>query len=248
MQLLRLSTSGARHALFCIAALGGVVACAGQGAESRAVRAESAAASTDSVVPMLPKALEALPARPGSLVRTVVVERDTTTYGTGRAVAVTVRGDSVPVADSAIRAWSFGTSSLVAVSGTDGAGGFENEGQSLTIIDVATGARRRVVSDYFTITRVEMLADGAQRALLVHMRDGGAGSMHVTVVDPARGQIFRSTNALGRIDGVRILVAGYGDGIEPVVPGDRRTPLRIDTIPLPLVQALPLLVIPKGKQ
>jgi hypothetical protein len=224
----------------------GVSACQSGARDTPAARLDSSLTG-DSVVPMMPTVLTPLAVRSGAVVRTVRVARDTTTFGTGPAVVVTTAGDSIVVADSALHAWTL-DGTRVAVSGLDGAGGFENEGQSLTIVDVASGVRRRVLSDYFPIVKVEVLRDATLQGLLVHMRDGGVGSLHVTVVDPDRGQVFRSTNALGRIVGSLILVAGYGDGEDPVVFGERRMPLRVDTIAANAIATLPLLVIPKGRQ
>jgi len=207
---------------------------------------DSMSAQRPPAVPMLPRQLVALPPRPGALVQGIAVRRDTTTFGTGRAVVTLIGGDSVIVSDSAVRAWAFAKSGLVAVSGLDGAGGYENEGQSLTAVDLTSGNRRVVVADYFAIVRVELVSAGATSALLVHMRDGGAGSVHVTVVDPQRGQVFRATNALGHIEGARVIVSSFGDGDTPVTFGDKRTPLRIDTIPLTAVDTMSLLVIPRS--
>ena len=197
-------------------------------------------------VAVMPRQLEGLPARPGASVVRADVRRDTTTFGIGRAVVTLASGDTVVVSDSAVRAWRLGGTSLVAVSGLDGAGGYENEGQSLTVIDVATGTRRRVVADYFPIVRVELVESGAHRALLVHMRDGGQGSLHVSVVDPTRGQVFRALHALGHVLRDGVAVAGYGDGEEPVVFGDKRTPLRVDTIRVSAVDTMSLLVVPRS--
>ena len=215
-------------------------------AERPKVPAESAVVRGPDAVPVMPKQLDPLSARPGATVAGIAVRRDTTSFGVGRAVVTLTSGDTVVVSDSAYRAWSLGKTSLVAVSGLDGAGGYENEGQSLTVIDVAAGTRRRVVADYFPIVRVQLLESDGHRALLVHMRDGGHGSLHVTVVDPSRGQVFRELNALGRIDGMRILVAGYGDGDQAVEFGDRRTPLRVDSLSAAMVAARSLMVVPRS--
>lgn len=197
-------------------------------------------------VPVLPQDLTPLAPRPGVVATAIAVRRDTTTFGTGPAVVTLTGGDTLVVADSAVRVWRLGDGRLVAVSGLDGAGGFENEGQSLTVIDVAAGTRRRVVADYFPIVRVELLHEGTRDALLVHMRDGGQGSLHVTVVDPRRGQVFRATHATGRIAGGRILVSGFGDGEQAVTFADKRTPLRVDTLSLAAIDTLSLLVVPRG--
>jgi len=196
---------------------------------------------------VLPQQLEGMPPRAGAIVARVVVRRDTTTFGIGHAVVTLTTGDTMVVSDSAIRAWALG-GSLVAVSGLDGAGGFENEGQSLTVIDLVTGSRRRVISDYFPIVRVERVPSPDRTPLLVHMRDGGRGSVHVTVVDARRGQVFRQMNALGRVEGDRIIVSGFGDGETAVEFGDRRTPLRVDTIPAAAIDTLPLLVLPREQR
>jgi hypothetical protein len=209
---------------------------------------ERAAVSRPAPVSVLPVQLDSLAQRPGATVARISVRRDTSTFGVGPAVVTLASGDTMVVSDSAYRVWKLGTGSLVAVSGLDGAGGYENEGQSLTVIDVATGSRRRVLADYFTIVRVELVEAGGRRALLVHMRDGGQGGLHVSVVDPNRGQVFRALHALGRIEGDRILVSGYGDGDVPVDFGDRRTPLRVDSLALAAVDTLALLVVPRTPQ
>jgi hypothetical protein len=193
----------------------------------------------------MPQQLPALQTRSDAQVASITVRRDSSTFSTGPAVVRLRTGDTLIVADSAFRAWTLGTGSLVAVSGVDGAGGYENEGQSLTVIDVATGARRRVVADYFRIVRVELLESDGHRALLVHMRDGGQGGLHVTVVDPRRGQVFRQLHALGRIEPGRIVVSGYGDSDIPVEFGDKRTPLRVDTITAAAIDTMSLLVVPR---
>jgi len=198
------------------------------------------------VVSAMPGALPGLPSRPGALARRIDIRRDTTTYGTGAAVVTLTSGDTLVVSDSAVRGWRLGDGSLVAVSGLDGAGGYENEGQSLTVVSVSSGERRRVVVEYYQIVQVELVEAGGHAALLVHMRDGGQGSLHVAVVDPARGAVFRSRNAIGRIANGRILVAGYGDSETPVDFGDRRVPLRVDTLTTSAVDTLSLLVVPRS--
>lgn len=207
---------------------------------------DTAAVLRPAPVSVMPVQLDSLAARPGATIRGIVLRRDTSSFGVGRAVVTLTSGDTLVVSDSAYRVWKLGSGSLVAVSGLDGAGGYENEGQSLTVIDVASGARRRVVADYFPIVRVELLATEGRQALLVHMRDGGQGSLHVTVVDPKRGQVFRARHALGRIDGATILVSGFGDSDTPVDFGDKRTPLRVDTIRAIAIDTMSLLVVPRS--
>ncbi len=215
-------------------------------AEPAAAEPESATVARPAPVNVLPVQLDPLTGRPGAVVARIAVRRDTSTFGIGPAVVTLASGDTVIVSDSAYRVWKLGAGSLVAVSGLDGAGGYENEGQALTVIDVATGSRRRVLADYFTIVKVDLLESGGRRALLVHMRDGGQGGLHVSVVDPNRGQVFRALHALGRIAGDRILVSGFGDGEVPVDFGDKRTPLRVDSLSLAAIDTLSLLVVPRS--
>ncbi len=217
-----------------------------QGGYEPAPTPQADSAATEPVVSVMPEARTSLPARPGARARRIDVRRDTTTFGTGAAVVTLTSGDTLVVSDSAVGAWSLGDGSIVAVSGLDGAGGYENEGQSLTVIDLPSGARRRVLADYYYIVDVGMVASGADAALLVHMRDGGQGSLHVAVVDPKRGMVFRTRNAVGRIAGNSILVAGYGDSETPVDFGDRRTPLRVDTLTAAGVKSRSLLVVPRS--
>ena len=217
-------------------------------------RARDSAAVVATVTPdappdaVMPEDLPPLAARPGVTVRAVVVRRDTTTYGTGPAVATLSSGDTLVLADSAIQAWRLGDGRLVAVSGRDGAGGYENEGESVTVIDPATGRRRRVVADYFAIERVELASAAGRDALVVHMRDGGRGAVHVTVADARRGQVFRMRNALARVDGSRVIVASYGDGENAVDFGETRKPLRVDTIVVAAVDTMALLVVPRSPE
>lgn len=231
-----------------LSAVAGVLlmACGGEPATLKTSSADSTAAPA--VVSAMPEARTSLDARPGARARRIDVRRDTTTFGTGPAVVTLITGDTLVVSDSAVRAWTLGNGAMVAVSGLDGAGGFENEGQSLTVIDLGSGARRRVVADYYPIVNVERVDDAGRPALLVHMRDGGQGSLHVTVVDPKRGAVFRTRNAIGRIAGGRILVSGFGDSDTPVDFGDRRTPLRVDTLTTAMVDTLTLMVVPRAPQ
>lgn len=229
-----------------VASLGALLtlgACGG-GVDKKPARAPDSAAAM--VVAVMPIVREPLRPRAGARAERIDVRRDTTTYGTGVAVVTFAGGDTLVVSDSAIRAWKLGDGTVVAVSGTDGAGGYEREGQSLTVIDLASGSRRRVLADYYQIVQVEMVAADGHAALLVHMRDGGQGSLHVAVVDPKRGVVFRTRNAIGSIADGRILVAGYGDSDTPVDFGDRRTPLRVDTLTAAAVDTLSLMVVPRS--
>ena len=79
----------------------------------------------------------------------------------------------------------------VVYSSSEGAGGFENEGQSLHLYDVDTGNHKRIMSEYFMVETVkEVITSNKKRALLVTMEDGGLGASYVAVVDPWRGEVF----------------------------------------------------------
>ncbi len=111
----------------------------------------------------------------------------------------------------------------VAYSALDGAGGYENEGQSLWIVDVASKQRRNVMREYFAVRELRevRLADG--RALLVvRMEDGGAGMSHVAFVDPDRGELAREPRSLvARVEGDTIELHAW-DGEAPwTEPGAR---------------------------
>ncbi len=104
---------------------------------------------------------------------------------------VTIDGVEKRIAKEAQQAWILNDGRYVVYSGSDGAGGFENEGQSLHLYDVRTGNHKRILSEYFAIDKVdEVKTSRNKRALLVHMADGGLGASYVAVVDPLRGEVF----------------------------------------------------------
>lgn len=104
---------------------------------------------------------------------------------------VTIGGRERKIADVAIRAWIIQGGRKVIYSGTDGAGGFENEGQSLRAYDVQTGKHRKIMSEYVGVNTVEEVTTSTKKtALLVDMSDGGLGASYLAVVDPERGEVF----------------------------------------------------------
>jgi hypothetical protein len=104
---------------------------------------------------------------------------------------VTIDGVEKRIAKEAQQAWILNGGRYVVYSGSDGAGGFENEGQSLHLYDVRTGNHKRILSEYFAIDKVEEVRTSTnKRALLVHMADGGLGASYVAIVDPLRGEVF----------------------------------------------------------
>ena len=104
---------------------------------------------------------------------------------------VTIGGTEKKITDQAQQAWIINRGRHVVYSSSDGAGGYENEGQSLHLYDVATGNQKRILSHYFAVQTVkERVTSKNKRALLVTMEDGGLGASYVAVVDPWRGEVF----------------------------------------------------------
>jgi hypothetical protein len=78
----------------------------------------------------------------------------------------------------------------------DGAGGFENEGESLYLWAPGDREARKLLAEYFTIQRVESLrARSGRSVLVIVMTDGGLGATHVGFADPHRGELFRADGA-----------------------------------------------------
>lgn len=107
------------------------------------------------------------------------------------ALFVTIAGTEKKVTDQAQQAWIINGGRHVVYSSSEGAGGFENEGQSLHLYDVYTGNHKRIMSEYFMVETVkEVITSNKKRALLVTMEDGGLGASYVAVIDPLRGEVF----------------------------------------------------------
>ena len=104
---------------------------------------------------------------------------------------LTIAGKEVRITDEAQKAWTSNCGRHVVYSSSKGAGGYENEGQSLHLYDVATGNHRQILSEYYMVDEVqEVMTSKRKRALLVTMSDGGLGASYVAVVDPSRGEVF----------------------------------------------------------
>ena len=117
-----------------------------------------------------------------------VDKRDADIYG---ALFVTIAGTEQKVTDQAQQAWIINGGRHVVYSSSEGAGGYENEGQSLHLYDVKTGNHKRIMSHYFMVKTVkEVITSNKKRALLVTMEDGGLGASYLAVVDPWRGEVF----------------------------------------------------------
>jgi hypothetical protein len=143
--------------------------------------------------------------------------RDQDIYG---SLFVTIAENEKKVSDQARQAWIINGGRHVVYSSSDGAGGYENEGQSLHLYDVDTGNHKRIMSEYFMVDTVkEVVTSNRKRALLVTMEDGGLGASYVAVVDPWRGEVFfRRWARILSHKGDTILLGFYRErdwGVEP---------------------------------
>lgn len=127
------------------------------------------------------------------------------------AVYVTIDGKETKIADAGFDSWVIQRGRQLVYSGSDGSGGYENEGMSLYVYDARTGRQRKIMSEYFMVERVtEVAARSGRTALLVEMEDGGLGASYFAVVDPARGEVFfrRWARLLSR-QGDRVVLGFY---------------------------------------
>jgi hypothetical protein len=100
-------------------------------------------------------------------------------------------GTETKVSDQAQRAWIINDGRHVVYSSDKGAGGYENEGQSLHLYDLKTGNHKQIMSQYFMVETIkEVITSNKKRALLVTLVDGGLGASYLAVVDPWRGEVF----------------------------------------------------------
>ena len=104
---------------------------------------------------------------------------------------ITIAGKEQKIAEEAQKAWIISGGADVVYSSSDGAGGYENEGQGLHIYNVRSGERKRIMSGYYMIEDVqEVVTSKKKRVLLVRMIDGGLGASYIAAVDPRRGEVF----------------------------------------------------------
>lgn len=129
----------------------------------------------------------------------------------GGKLFITVGGRERKIYNEAFEAWLVNDGRDVVFSSHDGAGGFENEGQSLRIYNVATRAIRKILSESFGINAVqEVKTSTGKSVLLVAMSDGGLGGSYFAVVDPKRGEVFfRRWAEVTAINGDNVTLAMY---------------------------------------
>lgn len=149
----------------------------------------------------------------GQNLRATAFQIKKTAEYSGGDLFITVGGKKKKIYDAAFDAWIVNGGKEIVFSGADGAGGFENEGQSLRIYDVKTGKTRKIMSEYgFVLGLSEAKLSNGANALLVRMGDGGLGGSYFAVVDPKRGEVFfRPLAELIEINGNKISLAFYKD-------------------------------------
>ena len=141
----------------------------------------------------------------------------------GGPLYITSGGQERKIYENAVAAWIINDGRDVVFSCPDGAGGFENEGQSLRIYNVASRATRKIFSEYVAVVALKAVktTNGAT-ALLVRMEDGGLGGTYFAVVDPDRGEVFfRQWAELKAIRGDSVTLGLYHEEDWENVNGER---------------------------
>jgi hypothetical protein len=185
------------------------------------------------------RALEALP-KPRAT--QAGVERRFSHDRAGTVWAV-LDGQQITLGTDAVLAWVLADGRFVAWSGTDGAGGYENEGQSLHLHDTLSGKTHKVMSERYEINRVSShLLSTGRWALLVEMSDGAVDGDHFAVVNPERGETFFAKMAIRVALEGDLLTLGYLPATQLVLPPDQRIPNQTQTFDLKTLLEDPLVV------
>ena len=104
---------------------------------------------------------------------------------------ITYKGKRKKIANAAIDAWIINDGKEIVYSDPEGAGGYKNEGNGLTIYEAASNFTRKIMADYFPIYALrEFTISNGKRLLMVRGHHGGSGDSQFAVVDPERGEIF----------------------------------------------------------
>ncbi len=146
----------------------------------------------------------------GSRVTDFEIEADDSPYNGGKLL-ITINGKKRQITRVAQDAWIMNGGKEVVYSVNDQLRGFEGEGQSLKIYNVATRKTRHLLAEGSFVTGLTeaKLSNGAM-AFLVSMGDGGLGGSYFAVVDPRRGQVLSLNFAeLLAVNGDQINLAFY---------------------------------------
>ena len=154
-----------------------------------------------------------------------------------------INGKEQKIASNAVDAWVGGEGRYVLFSGRDGAGGFENEGMSLRAFDTTTGKTKLVMQETVMITDVVSVKSGDKTALIVKMQDGGLGGEHRALVDPTRGQVYRSPLSTLLAKGDVVTVKKYDESAF-FEPGSLKNakPIKTETLSLKEMLSRPVIV------
>ncbi len=154
--------------------------------------------------------VNASPVQPSARAKASSTRIDEATSRGGK-LFITVDGRERKIYNEAFQAWLINDGRDVIFSSHDGAGGFENEGQSLRIYNVATRSMRKIFSEIAGVNAVqEVKTSTGKTVLLVAMSDGGLGGSYFAVVDPMRGEVlYRRWAEVTAINGDIITLAMY---------------------------------------
>jgi len=138
------------------------------------------------------------------------IREDDSPYDGGKLL-ITINGKKRQVTNVAQDAWIVNGGKEVVYSVNDRTRGFEGEGQSLKIYNVATRKTRHLMSEgSFVIGLTETKLSNGAKAFLISMGDGGLGGSYFAVVDPRRGQVLSLNFAeLLAVNGDQINLAFY---------------------------------------
>lgn len=104
---------------------------------------------------------------------------------------ITTKLNEYSIADSVVKAWIISNGENVVYSKTDGAGGFENEGQSLRLYNLATKKEKLLTREEYAIESVkEVKLKNGKNILIVKMYDGGLGGQYIGIINPAKGKVY----------------------------------------------------------
>ena len=134
--------------------------------------------------------------------------------GSSGKLYVTVGDKEKKIADAVAKAWLIDDGRQVVYSRRkDGAGGFENDGESLRVYDLGSGKTRKILSEYVGVDALlETKLSTGESALLVRMSDGASFVSSFAVVDPKRGEVLsRAFAELTEINGDQITLAFYAE-------------------------------------
>lgn len=159
------------------------------------------------------------------------------------AVYAKIGGKERIVGQGAVDSWTAGDGRYVIYSGRDGAGGYENEGMSLRAFDTQTGKTKKIMAETVMVSEVVSVKSGDKTALIVKMQDGGLGAEHRALVDPERGQVYRSSMSTLLVSGDKVTVKKYGsEAFESEGGLKNAKPTKTETLSLKELLSRPVIV------